>query len=386
MQTILVLNLGSTSFKFELFNAEDLSTLNKGQYDLRLTTDNLQQKTNNRQQTTDNQQPSDELQEEVDRLFREVLRQVGDISELQAVGHRVVHGGDKFFATQKITENEITELEQLNSLAPLHNPFNLAGIKAAIGYLPDIPNFAVFDTGFFKDLPEAAKVYPIPYEYYEKGIHKFGFHGISHKFAAKEAAKKIGKQLEKINVITVHLGGGCSVAAIHHDKPIDTSMGFTPMEGLMMGTRPGDLDPGVITNLIRLRSQEEFLRSGGQVFDQNTFNTIINGVERILNYESGIKGISGVNDYLELLKAATFDLKAKLALDMFINRIKKYIGAYAALLGEVDALVFTGRIGAGKPETRKKIMDKMTLLKDVPVVIVEPHEELEIAREIKNKL
>ncbi|MDD5289799.1 MAG: acetate/propionate family kinase [Patescibacteria group bacterium] len=371
METLLVLNLGSTSFKYELFNAEDLATINKGQYDLQLTI--------NRQQTTDNRQPSDELQEEVDRLFREVLRQAGDISELMAVGHRVVHGGDKFFATQKIKENEITELEQLNSLAPLHNPFNLAGIKAAFGYLPETPNFAVFDTGFFKDLPEAAKVYPIPYEYYEKGIHKFGFHGISHKFAAEEAAKEINKPLEKINVISVHLGGGASVSATHHGKPIDTSMGFTPMEGLMMATRPGDLDPGVIiqmlTDLLQMDTDTQI----------NDAKTIIEKINYILNYESGVKGICGQTDYLELLKAATFDPRAKLAFDMFINRIKKYIGAYAALLGEVDALVFTGKIGAGKPETRKKICDKMGILKDVPVIVVEPHEELEIAREIASK-
>ena len=356
MKTLLVLNLGSTSFKYELFSSEDLASLNSGNFEMK----------NN----------GEVNQEEIDRLFREILRQVGDVSELQAVGHRVVHGGDKFFATKQISENEISELEQLVPLAPLHNPFNIAGIKAAIGYLPNTPNFAVFDTGFFKDLPEAAKVYPIPYHYYEQGIHKFGFHGISHKFAAEEAAQKIGKPFDKSNIITVHLGGGCSVSATHHGKPIDTSMGFTPLEGLMMQTRPGDLDPGVIIQILN-----EIILNNPEI----TTTEAKEKLNYILNYESGLKGISNQTNYLELLQAATFDNKAKLAFDMFVNRIKKYIGAYAALLGDVDALVFTGRIGAGKPETRKKIMDKMTLLKDIPVVIVEPHEELEIAREIQNK-
>jgi acetate kinase len=374
MKTLLVLNLGSSSFKFELFNAEDLSTLNKGHFEMSGS--------------------GGVNQEEIDRLFREVLRQVGDISELQAIGHRVVHGGDKFFATQKITGSELVELEQLNFLAPLHNPFNLAGIKAAFDYLPEVPNFAVFDTGFFRDLPLAAKVYPVPYYYYEKGIHKFGFHGISHKFAAEEAAQEIKKQFDKINVITVHLGGGCSVAAIHHGKPIDTSMGFTPLEGLMMQTRPGDLDPGVIIEILKslssCHSREggnlEDDDSGSQVKPGMTNEELIEKLNHILNHESGIKGVAGQNDYLELLQAATFDEKARLALDMFINRIKKYVGAYAALLGEVDAIALTGQIGAGKPETKKKIFDKMIVLKDVPIIIVEPNEELAIAREIKDKI
>jgi acetate kinase len=354
MQTILVLNLGSTSFKYELFSVDDLSSLNKGVFEI-------------------SQNNDENLQDEIDKIFREILRQAGDVSEIVAIGHRVVHGGEKFFETKKIGENEIIELEKLNNLAPLHNPFNIAGIKSSIGYMPNTPNFAIFDTGFFKDLPEKSKIYPIPYKYYEMGIHKFGFHGISHKFAAEETAKKINKPFEKINIITIHLGGGCSVAAIHNGKPIDTTMGFTPLEGLMMQTRCGDIDPGVITQIF------------ADILLMNPDITTIEAIKKInyiLNYESGIKGICGENNYLELLKSATFDTKSRLALDMFISKIKKYIGAYSALLGEVDAIALTGKIGAGNQETKRKVFDKMPLFKDIPIIIIEPHEELEIAREV----
>ncbi|MFH1610838.1 MAG: acetate/propionate family kinase [Patescibacteria group bacterium] len=344
---ILVLNLGSTSFKFELFNSETLESLQKGNFEI--------------------EQIEEGIQEEVNRIFREVLRKIGEVDNIESVGHRVVHGGEKYTETLKINQENISELEEINSLAPLHNPFNLAGIKSVQEYLPEVDNYAVFDTALYKNLPEHSKVYPIPYEYYEQGIRKFGFHGISHKYAVEQAAQKLKKDLDKINLISVHLGGGCSITAFENGKPIDTSMGFTPMQGLMMQTRSGDIDPGIIFKLIE---QEE--------------DTKI--VKDVLNKESGIKGVCGLNNYLDLLEAVkNKDEKAILAFKMYISSIQKYIGAYIAILGHVDVIVFTGKIGAGKIETHNAIM-KSQLFKDIKSITVDPWEELAIAKEIKENI
>lgn len=343
---ILILNLGSTSFKYALFDAENLELTKKGNFAIPDV-------------------KHDMYQIQVDELFRKTLREVGDINQINVVGHRVVHGGDKYLATQKIETKDIYELEDLNDLAPLHNPYNLAGIKSVHKYLPEVANYVVFDTGFFENLPLSAKIYPIPYKYYEQGIHRFGFHGISHKFAAQTACQKLKIDFNTAKLITIHLGGGCSVAAIQAGQPLDTSMGFTPLEGLMMQTRGGDLDPGVILSLI------------------SEFNGNVEKVKNILNYESGIKGISGCQNYLDLLAAVkNKEPKAILAWEMFINRLKKYVGAYLMLLDGADAIVFTGEIGAGNPLTRKKICDKMTILSNIPVAVVEPNEELAMAKEI----
>lgn len=362
---ILVLNLGSTSFKFELFDSGSLASLKTGEFKMEISEGGVKQ-------------------ESVDKLFREMLRQIGDVSQLKAVGHRVVHGGDKYLATQEINVNEIYELEKLNALAPLHNPYNLAGIKSSNKYIPEVPDYAVFDTAFFKDLPDSAKIYPIPYKYYEEdGLRKFGFHGISHQYAGEQAAKKLKLPFDKIKLVTVHLGGGCSVCAIDKSKPVDISMGFTPLEGLMMLTRGGDIDAGVIIQIYADLLLMNTHQAGGQADAQ----IAINKLKDILNNESGIKGICGHADYLELLKAVNFgDAKSKLALEMFINKVKKYIGAYLALLGEAQAVIFTGKIGAGKPVTRKKICDKMNILAGVEKIVIEPHEELAIAQEIKNQI
>ncbi len=358
--SILVLNLGSTSFKFELFDSDSLDSLKKGEFELEADENGVNQG-------------------EIDRLFREALRQVGDVSQLKAVGHRIVHGGSKYLEAKEINTQEIYELEKLKSLAPLHNPYNLAGIKSSNKYLPEVPDFAVFDTAFFKDLPERAKIYPLPYKYYEElNIHKFGFHGISHKFAGQEAAREIKVPFNRSKLITLHLGGGCSITAIEKGKPIDTSMGLTPLEGLMMMTRPGDVDSGAVLELLKQQNEAK----GGQNLTES-----LNELDKILNYESGIYGISGRDDYLNLLKAANFgEKRAKLAFEMFIYRIKKYIGAYLAVLGGADAIVFTGQIGAGRPITRKKICDGLKIIEKIPIIVVKPHEELAIAREIKNLL
>ena len=350
MNKILIFNLGSTSFKFGLFDFENLTEINREEYKINQTQN---------------------IQEEVDRLFRNVLREVGDITEIKAIGHRVVHGGDKYFEPVEITPEELQNISALNNLAPLHNPFNLAGINSAQKYLPGVPSFAVFDTAFFKDLPDYAKIYPIPYEYYEKNnIHKFGFHGISHKFVAMEACKKLKLDFQNSKLVTVHLGGGSSVTAMENGKPIDTSMGYTPLEGLMMQTRSGDIDPQIILELLNLTDMP---------FDQQ-----IEKVKNILNKESGIKGITGYGNFLDILEnVKAKDERAMLAFEMFTHRITKYIGAYLAALGSADAIVFTGRIGAGDPLTRKKITDKKDIFKNIKILTIEPNEELAIAQEIK---
>ncbi len=358
MSTILILNIGSTSFKYEFFNTKNLDSLHKGEFKI------LEHK-------------KDDLEENIKHLFRNMVREIGNLDELVAIGHRVVHGGEKFKATRQITAQEIFELEQSNGLAPLHNPYNLAGIKAALEYFPAVANYAVFDTAFFSALPTAAKTYPIPYQYYEEfGIKKYGFHGISHRYALEETARLIKKPITEINVITVHLGGGCSVTAVRQGQPIDTSMGYTPLEGLMMQTRSGDLDPGVIMQILTNLS-----------VTHTTTPSLLEKLNQILNFESGLKGIAGKSDYLELLQAMEWgEEKAVLAFEMFTNRIKKYIGAYLFLLDRVDAITFTGKIGAGNPVTRKKICAKMNLLKNIPILSVETHEELAIAREVKTVL
>ena len=350
MEKILVLNLGSTSFKYEVFNIDSLKSLQDGNFEIR--TDELH-----------------DVQSEVDRIFREVLREIGDVNSIKYIGHRYVHGDDEYFEPTKIDEEEILKLEKLNYLAPLHNPYNLAGVKSTLKYLPEVENYAVFDTAFFKDLPDDAKVYPIPYEYFENGIHKLGFHGISHKFVAEEACKKLKLDFSKAKLITIHLGGGCSVSAIDNGKPVETSMGFTPMDGLMMQTRSGDVDPGIVFEMIK--------KNDGDV----------ERVKNILNKESGIKGISGCTDYLDLLnKVEQGDEKAKLAFEMFVHIVKKYIGAYMLILDEIDVIVFTGGIGAGSIKTRNEIVKKSKLLKNIKSIVIEPNEELAIAREVLNKL
>jgi len=281
------------------------------------------------------------------------------------VGHRFVHGGTRFITPTIIQEKHLKELEKYNDLAPLHNPYCLQILELAREYFSKIPHLAVFDTQYFSQMPEKAKVYPLPFDLYEKyNIQKFGFHGISHKYVAERAAQILKKDLNKINLITCHLGGGCSITAIKKGKPIDTSMGFTPLEGLMMMTRSGDIDPCLILYL------------------KKRFNFTDEKIYEILNYKSGIKGVFGKKDFLELLEEMEKEnKKAKLAFNMFVYRIQKYIGAYLAILGNIDAVVFTGRIGAGNPVTRKSICQDIYFLKKIKVMSIQSNEEMAIAKE-----
>ncbi len=278
--------------------------------------------------------------------------------EIKKVGHRFVHGAEKFREPLKVTGRTIKDLEKLSFLAPLHNPYNLLGIKVGQKEFPDAGQFAVFDTGFYKDLLKVSKTYPLPEKF---GFQKFGFHGISHEYAAREASKR---DFKKLRIITCHLGGGSSVTAIKKGKAVDTSMGFTPLGGVVMMTRPGDLDPGTVLEIAKKVGLKK--------------------TREVLNRQSGIKGVSGEEDMLRLLeKIKKGSRKAKLALEIFVYSIQKHIGAYYALMGGCDLLVFTGTIGWGSAKIRRKISN-ISILKDTKVMKIKPNEEWAIANKIKN--
>ncbi len=338
---ILVLNCGSQSIKWKLFN-EKLEVAEEGKREVLNTVD-------------------------FEKILQEELNKI-DRTKLDLIGHRVVHGKDIFIEPTKITEENIGKLEALNHLAPLHNPFNIMGIKACQNIFKGIQQIAVFDTEFFKDLPEIACTYALPEEIAKEfGFRRYGFHGISHEYVAKKAAEKIKKPFGKINIITCHLGGGASITAIKSGIAIDTSMGFTPMEGLVMMTRAGDIDSGITLELV-----EKF------------------GLDRtkdILNKESGVKGICGEGEMLKVLEMvgapyAPDDKKARLALDVFVYSIKKYIGAYFAILGGCDVLVFTGSIGSGLKITRDLVCKDLKILKKTKIFAIETDEEFAIASKI----
>ncbi len=283
--------------------------------------------------------------------------------EIKTIGHRVVHAGGKFKSPLIINGNNLKKLEKLNNLAPLHNPFNVLGIKFSQSIFPEARHIVVFDTDFFSALPIKAFIYPLPEKLQKKyGLRKFGFHGISHEYAAKEGSKIVGKAINNLKMITCHLGGGASITAINKGKAVDTSMGFTPMEGLVMMTRSGSFDPGIIFYLSKK----------------------IKNLEYILNNESGVKGICGLSDMRDVLKAIKRgNKKARLALDIFVYSIQKYIGAYFAILGGCDLVVFTGAIGAGSAKIVNMICKPLPILKNTKVLSIKSNEELAIAQKIK---
>ncbi len=334
---LAVINSGSSSLKFKLFNMEDESVI----YQTNL----------------------EEIDSHVDALNKVVdeLKKLGiSFYDLDAVGHRVVHGGEKFSKATLVTDEVIKEIDRLSLLAPLHNPANLQGIISVKNIAPDLKQYAVFDTAFHATMPKEAYMYALPYEMYEKyGIRRYGFHGTSHFYIAKECAKKLNKPLEQLNIISMHLGNGESICAIENGKSIDTSMGFTPLEGLIMGTRSGDLDPAIVLYL------------------QRTLGYSVDEMDNILNKRSGLKGICGMSDVRSIIDSD--DQKSKLALDMMIRRVRKYVGAYMSLMDRVDALVFTGGIG----EHSKYIRDRISRKFDVEnMFVIDTNEELEIARQI----
>ena len=271
---------------------------------------------------------------------------ISNRNEIDGIGHRVVHGGDKFRSSVKITDEVIDKMKELIFLAPLHNPANIKGIEITKKLFPTTPQCGVFDTAYHSTMPKYAAMYAIPKEYYDKQIKKYGFHGTSHRFVSKEAAKILGKPIEDLNIITCHLGNGASVAAIKGGKSVDTSMGLTPLEGLMMGTRGGDMDPAL------------------PLFLMQNFNLSIEEVNNILNKKSGVLGVSGCcSDMRELHEQREAGNKdAENAFQMYAYRLKKYIGSYAAVLGGVDVLVFTGGIGERDEFVRETALEGLEFM------------------------
>ncbi len=346
---ILVLNSGSSSIKYKLFDNESMSELESGV----------------KEEVKDHKQG---IQEILHKLQQDKL--IDDPKELFCVGHRVVHGGDFFTKATLVDEDVIKKIELLCELAPLHNPANLEGIKAVEANLGDIPQVIVCDTAFHQTIPSYASFYPLPYEYYEKfHIRKYGFHGTSHQYIAQKAAQKLGKPLEECNLITLHLGNGSSACAIEKGKSIDTSMGFTPLEGLMMGTRCGDIDGSLVYYL-----EEKLDCTREEIYN-------------ILNKQSGFKGLCGTNDLREVIRLIDeeCDTHAKLALDMFIYRVKKYIGSYLMILGKVDAIVLTGGIGENSQLVRHAIYEATDKF-DLAHITITTNEEKAIAIQSKELL
>lgn len=294
---------------------------------------------------------------------REALEQAGAVD---AAGHRVVHGGEKYRDAVRIDAEVERVIEECCALAPLHNPPNLACYRAARDLLGGVPHVAVFDTAFFQSLEPHVFLYGLPLEYYERDhIRRYGFHGTSHRYVSARAAQLLGKPPEACRLITCHLGNGCSICAVRGGRAVDVSLGFTPIEGLVMGTRCGDIDPGVVFHLMRAK---------GMRLDE---------VEDLFIRRGGLLGLSGrSNDMRDLVEAAAAgDARAQLAIDVFCYRAKKYIGAYWAVLGGADAVVFTGGIGENRAEIRRQILDGLEHLGGFEVLVIPTHEELLIARD-----
>lgn len=342
---ILVINCGSSSIKYKLYKMPQRVVMAQGLIERigeKLSKVNhvispgqqKEQKIITEKQVADHEQG---LEIVSDILTEKTIGVIGNRTEISAVGHRVVHGGEFFRKSTLINEKVLEKIRTVNPLAPLHNPINIKGIEVARKLFPEAQQVAVFDTAFHQTMPSYAFLYALPYAYYEKyHIRKYGFHGTSHKYVAAKAAELLEIPLEKANMITIHMGSGCSMTAIKNGKSIDTSMGMTPLPGLIMGTRSGDIDPSIwyhLEKMAQLTSDE---------------------IEVLLNNQSGLRGICGENDMRNIhRKRAAGDKMSQLAFDMFVYSTKRYIGAYKAVLGRLDALVFTAGIGENDSETRQ---------------------------------
>ena len=343
---ILVINCGSSSLKYQLINMKNEEVLAKGLVErIGIEGSQVKHTTTGKEEVVIKEIMKDHrkaLELVLNALIDPNYGAISSMDEIGAVGHRVVHGGEKFASSVLIDEEVMQALNDCIDLAPLHNPPNIMGIEACKELMPNTPMVGVFDTAFHQTIPMSNYIYPLPYELYEKyGIRKYGFHGTSHKYVALRTAAILDKDIKDLNIISCHLGNGASVCAIQGGKSIDTSMGFTPLEGLAMGTRTGDLDPAIIPFLMEKE------------------NLGIEEINELFNKKSGVLGISGISsDFRDLEEAAEEgNERAQLALDVFINRVKKYIGAYVAIMGDVDALVFTAGIGENSISIREKICE-----------------------------
>ncbi|HIV73787.1 MAG TPA: acetate kinase [Candidatus Pseudogracilibacillus intestinigallinarum] len=342
MGKVLAINAGSSSLKFQLFEMPEETVLAKGLME-RIGFDGSEFTLEYNETEEVFKQDMHDHGEAVELLLKELLasRVIESLDEIIAVGHRVVHGGEHFSKSVKITDEVIDIIEGVSELAPLHNPPNLTGIRAFSEALPNVPMVAVFDTAFHQTMPEKSYIYSLPYEYYEKyGIRKYGFHGTSHKYVAEKAAELIGRPLEDLRLITCHLGNGASITAVEKGKSIDTSMGFTPLAGVTMGTRSGDIDPAIIPYIKEKTGMDA--------------SEVVN----VLNKKSGLLALSGISNDLRDIEAAAErgDERATLALEIFAARIHQYIGSYAARMSGVDAIIFTAGVGENSEIVREKIL------------------------------
>lgn len=347
---VLVVNCGSSSLKYQLINSETENVLAKGLCE-RIGIDGrlVYQKDGGEKEITDVAMPTHKqaIQFVLDALVNPSTGAIASLSEIDAVGHRVVHGGERFASSAVVTEDVLKEIEMCSDLAPLHNPANMIGIRACQEIMPNIPMVVVFDTSFHQTMPEVAYTYGLPYEYYEKyKVRRYGFHGTSHSYVSKQVAKVLNRDINDMKIIVCHLGNGASVCAVKNGKSVDTSMGLTPLEGLIMGTRSGDVDPAVI----------EFVAEKEKLSLSEVMN--------VLNKKSGVAGMSGVSsDFRDLQAAAEAgNKKAILAIDAFIYRVVKYIGAYTAAMNGVDAIAFTAGAGENNDWMREKILENFGYL------------------------
>ena len=339
---ILVLNCGSSSVKYQVVET-----------------------------TTKEKIVDDDIQRVTDHAaaIQEILQKV-DLTEIKAVGHRVVHGGEKFQHTVLVDDEVLAEMDRIEFLAPLHNPASMAGVRACRQQMPELPNFLVFDTAFHSTMEPGAYLYGVPYEDYEKyGIRKYGFHGTSHHYVAMQAAEQLGRPLQDLKIITCHIGNGASICAVQNGKCIDTSMGMTPLAGLVMGTRSGDIDPAALSVLCQ----------------QHNFT--IDEAITYLNKSSGLKGLSGLSsDMRDLEPAMATNERVKIAIDVFIHRLIQYIGGYVAQMKGCDAIVWTGGIGVHRKFVSERVMAHFEFLPNCQKMIIPTNEELMIALECEKLL
>ena len=391
---ILVINCGSSSLKYQLIDMETEELMAKGLVErIGIEGSRIKHETIGKEKKTIETPMQDHkraLELVMESLTNEEYGAIKSLDEIDAVGHRVVHGGEDFAQSVIIDEKVLKGIEDNVEIAPLHNPPNIMGIKACQRLLPNVKQVAVFDTAFHQTMPAESYIYALPYEYYEKyKIRRFGFHGTSHKYITNRAAEMLGKDVNEVNLITCHLGNGSSICAVKNGKSIDTSMGFTPLEGLAMGTRCGDLDPAILP------------------FIMEKENLSTDEINTLINKKSGVLGISGVSSDFRDIEAARDEgnKRAKLALDIFEKRVRGYIGSYMTELDHVDAIVFTAGVGENSIEMRESIVnglkslgikidpernnvrgeDKLISADDssIKIFVIPTNEELMIARDTK---
>ena len=348
MSKIIAINAGSSSLKFQLFEMPSETVLTKGLVERIGLEDSIFTITvNGEKQTEVTNIPDHGVA--VNMLLNKLTETgiIKSLDEISGTGHRIVHGGETFPDSALITDEVLAEIDALSELAPLHNPAHVIGIKAFQKVLPNVPSVAVFDTAFHQTMPEESFLYSLPYEYYEKyGVRKYGFHGTSHKYVTQRAAELLGRPLESLRLLSCHLGNGASIAAVEGGKSIDTSMGFTPLAGVTMGTRSGNLDPALIPYI---------MKKTGQTVDE---------VLNVLNKKSGMLGLSGFSSDLRDIEQAEEEgnHRAEVAMDVFVSRIHKYIGSYAARMKGVDAIIFTAGIGENSALIRERVLEGLEFM------------------------